>query len=79
MRPHHGFGSGLAPCSAVPGSRPSIGDPRLDVFVPAQGDVGVFGRMRRAVVMSWEEWDEKVRAAESGEDLVAGFVHAAMS
>ena len=69
----------LVPALRSAGLSAFIGDPRLEAFVPAQGDVGVFGPMRRAVVMSWEEWDEKVRAADSVEDLVAGFVHAAMS
>jgi len=56
-----------------------VGDPRLEVFVPAQGDVAVFGALRHAVLLSWEEWDERVRAADSVEGLVASFVHAAMS
>jgi hypothetical protein len=56
-----------------------IGDRRLEVFVPGRGDVAVFGALRRAVVLSWEEWDENVRVEGSVEDLVAGFVHAAMS
>jgi hypothetical protein len=56
-----------------------LGDPRLDVFVPAEGEVVVFGVLRRAIRLTWEEWDEKVRAADSVEDLVAGFVQAALS
>jgi hypothetical protein len=55
-----------------------VGDPRLEVFVPAHGEVAVFGVLRQAVVLSWEEWDERVRAAGSVEDLVAGFVHDAI-
>jgi len=56
-----------------------VGDPRLEVFVPAQGDVAVFGALRHAVLLSWEEWEERVRAADSVEGLLAIFVHAAMS
>jgi hypothetical protein len=56
-----------------------IGDPRVELYVPGRGDVAVFGALRRAVVLPWEEWDEKVRTAGSVEDLVAGFLHAAMS
>jgi hypothetical protein len=54
-------------------------DPRLEVFVPAEGDVAVFGALRHAVMLAWKEWDKKVKAADTVEDLVAGFVHAAMS
>lgn len=56
-----------------------LGDPRVDVFVPAEGEVAVFGVLRRAVTMTWDEWDEKVRAADSVEELVGGFVQSALS
>lgn len=56
-----------------------IADPRLEVFVPADGDIAVFGALRHAVTLSWEEWDDKVKTADTVEDLVACFVHAAMN
>jgi hypothetical protein len=56
-----------------------LGDPRLEVFVPAHGEIAVFGVLRHPIALSWEEWDERLRAAGSVEELVASFIHAAMS
>jgi hypothetical protein len=56
-----------------------IGDPRLEVFIPSDGEVAVFGALRRAVQLSWDDWDQRVRAADSVEDLVAGFVNDALN
>lgn len=56
-----------------------IGDPRLQVYVPAHGDVAIFGPLRHAATLAWRQWDEKVRTADDVEALIAGFVHSALS
>jgi hypothetical protein len=54
-------------------------DPRLEVFVPAAGDVVVMGALRHPIVMPRPEWNQRVATADSGDDLAAGFVHDALS
>ena len=47
------------------------GDPRLEVFVPAHGNVVVLGALRVPIVIERDEWDTRVRSAGSASDLVA--------
>jgi hypothetical protein len=54
-------------------------DPRLEVFVPAEGQVVVLGALRYPIRLERADWDARVRVADSGDDLAAAFVHAALS
>ena len=45
-------------------------DPRLEVFVPARGDVIILGALRMPIAVERDEWDARVRAAGSVSDLV---------
>jgi hypothetical protein len=52
-------------------------DPRLEVFVPAAGDVVVLGALRYPIRIERADWDARVAAAESGSDLAAGLIEEA--
>jgi hypothetical protein len=54
-------------------------DPRLEVFVPAEGNVVVLGAMRYPIRLERADWDARVRVADSADDLAAEFIHAALS
>src|SRR4051794_36760674 len=41
-------------------------DPRLEVFVPADGQVVVLGAMRYPIRITRADWDARVVAADSG-------------
>ena len=52
-------------------------DPRLEVFIPASGDVVVLGALRYPIRVDRPDWDARVAAAESGSDLAAGLIEEA--
>jgi hypothetical protein len=54
-------------------------DPRLEVFVPSDGEVVVLGALRHPIRMERGDWDARVAAADSGNDLAEGFIHDAMA
>jgi hypothetical protein len=54
-------------------------DPRLEVFVPADGPVVVLGALRYPIRIPREDWNARVATADSGDDLAAGFIHAALA
>jgi hypothetical protein len=44
-------------------------DPRIEVFVPARGDVVVLGALRQPIPVSRQEWDARVAGAGSAAQL----------
>lgn len=46
-----------------------FGDPRIEVFVPAEGDVIVLGALRQAIPVPRDEWDARVSTASSAAQL----------
>jgi hypothetical protein len=47
-------------------------DPRLEVFVPADGEVVVLGALRHPIRIERTGWDARVAAADGGNDLAEG-------
>ena len=54
-------------------------DPRLEVFVPSDGEVVVLGALRHPIRMERGDWDARVVAADGGNDLAERFIHDAMA
>jgi hypothetical protein len=51
-----------------------FGDPRIEVFVPARGDVIVLGALRYAIPLAREDWDSRVATAKSAADLARDLI-----
>lgn len=49
-------------------------DPRIEVFVPAEGDVVVLGALRYPIPIAREEWDARVASATSAADLARDLI-----
>jgi hypothetical protein len=54
-------------------------DPRLEVFVPAEGSVVVLGALRHPLILPRDIWDARVAKADSGDDLAAEFLRDALA
>ena len=53
-------------------------DPRLEAFVPADGEVVVLGALRHPIRIDRAEWDARVAAADDGSELAEGFIRSAL-
>lgn len=53
-------------------------DPRLEAFVPADGEVVVLGALRRPIRIDRAAWDARVAAADDGSELAEGFIRSAL-
>ena len=54
-------------------------DPRLEVFVPSDGDVVVLGALRVPIRLSRSEWDRRVAVAQDGNELAADLIRGTLS
>jgi hypothetical protein len=53
-------------------------DPRLEAFVPAEGEVVVLGPLRHPIRIDRADWDARVAAADEGSELAEGFIRSAL-
>jgi hypothetical protein len=53
-------------------------DPRLEAFVPAEGEVIVLGALRHPIRIDRADWDARVAAADDGNELAEGFIRSAL-
>jgi hypothetical protein len=53
-------------------------DPRLELFVPADGEVIVLGALRHPIRIDRADWDARVAAVDDGSELAEGFIRGAL-
>jgi hypothetical protein len=53
-------------------------DPRLEVFVPGDGEVVVLGALRHPIRIDRADWDARVATAYDGSELAEGFIRSAL-
>src|SRR5215211_229919 len=68
----------LGPLLSERGLSAFYADPRLEVFVPCQGEVVVLGALRHPIRVDRADWDARVAAADDGNELAEGFLRSAM-